>query len=103
MELVCNYSTDDTGTKQLVIPIVVSVRTCGRGETWTYDDRCNACSPGTYNLVPMSKIGNCSVCEEGAFCFGRDYIAPIKNYWRPDVNTAEFIPCLNNEACIAGS
>lgn len=95
IELKFNYTSDSKGTETKEYYYNVKTRLCARGESWTASNKCTLCSLGTYNLIPMTKVGECSVCEIGSTCYGKDVLAPKDNYWRPDIDKPEFIQCLN--------
>jgi hypothetical protein len=39
--------------------ITVSVRKCGRGESFSVNETCKVCPPGTYDLLPREQIHDC--------------------------------------------
>jgi hypothetical protein len=64
---------------------------------------CQECVYGTYLLSPPDRPLSCKTCDINAHCFGRNNIAPRKNYWRSSNTSDLILPCLNEEACGEGN
>ena len=61
------------------------------------------CPAGTYLLEPTAAARPCLPCPLEAFCFGGNKMAPRAGHWRANLNSTDFLHCLNHDACLAGS
>ena len=54
-----------------------------------------------YSLATHSGPGDCKKCPtDVAICLGGSNIGPKPGYWRKSNLTANFIECVNPEACL---
>jgi hypothetical protein len=78
------------------VAVQLTFRECMMGE-YQEGDKCVACAIGTYSFNSSKP---CAACPDGAICYGNYTMVPKAGYWRADIYSSVFFPCLSPEACI---
>ena len=103
---VADYLRAGLGTELVVrsdysLDMNLGVRTCILGEGLKESGACFECPPGTFLLVAPTEKTDCNICpQEKAYCTGGKKIGPKPGYWRESNVTADFIQCINADACL---
>ena len=83
--------------------MTVYARNCHSGESYSEALACVPCVEPFYSYEILNSNNACKSCPDEAYCYGKNYTAPRKGYWRSSPRSDMFMKCKNEEACLAGN
>ncbi|CDW74791.1 UNKNOWN [Stylonychia lemnae] len=96
------YMQNNNQKTDLNTGIVIALRECAVGESFSASGKCIKCPNGAgFSVAKMTTPGECSSCPSTkAICTGGAGIGPRPGYWRKNNITTTFIKCLYQAACL---